>query len=770
MATHIVGGELNYVYLGSNRYEIRLTVYRDCFNGVPPFDDPAFLGIFNGSNTLLTSIQMALRTIDTLPSAINTPCFNAPLSICYEITTYIDTLVLPPSASGYKLVYQRCCRNQTILNINDPGATGAAYIATVPGSAVATNNSNPIFKNLPPSFVCVNAPFLFDHSAIDPDGDSLVYELCAPLSGGDQVVPQPQPPFNPPYAPPFNPVNWKSPYSLNNLFGGIPLVIDSNSGLLSAVPNTQGQFVYGVCVKEFRNGVYISETRRDFQANVIQCPTLLLSSFLAPEFQCGNTNVSFINQSIGAAAFHWDFGVTGSNVDTSNQISPNFTYPDTGTYTVTLIAYSAIIPGCTDTIKKIIKFYPELITSAGFSTDPCTYGVQFNDSTDLSSGPTTQWQWQFGDAGVSNTSDPMHVYPGAGIFNGQLIQTSTAGCKDTVVFSVDLKKRLQADQTTFISPDCFGVCNATATTLFSGGISPYIIQWNDPLNQQTQTASGLCAGAYQVSITDSNNCVVNSNININQPPLLTGSIVSSEAYCNGACIGTAFIATSGGTLPLTYQWNDTNLQTTAYATGLCQGVYNVIVRDTNGCIYSDSVTINSSSYQPSVSVFADPDTVFVGQTSQLTSNFPLPANIDWTPIQTLTSTTISNPIAFPGELTTYVLTITDSLGCSNSDSVTVYVKTTICRDPELFVPSAFSPNQDGKNDILFVRGNAIKELYFAVYDRWGELVFESNNKTIGWNGMHKGQEAHPGVYVYYLKAICFGESEFKYKGNVTLLR
>ena len=113
-ATHIVGGELNYKNLGGNNYEIRLTVYRDCYVGVPPFDSPAFVGIFDSNNALLQTLQMPYLGLDTLPPAINDACTIPPLDFCYEVTTYIDTVNLPPLAGGYQISYQRFCRHQKL--------------------------------------------------------------------------------------------------------------------------------------------------------------------------------------------------------------------------------------------------------------------------------------------------------------------------------------------------------------------------------------------------------------------------------------------------------------------------------------------------------------------------------------------------------------------------------------------------------------------------------------------------------------------------------
>jgi gliding motility-associated-like protein len=93
-----------------------------------------------------------------------------------------------------------------------------------------------------------------------------------------------------------------------------------------------------------------------------------------------------------------------------------------------------------------------------------------------------------------------------------------------------------------------------------------------------------------------------------------------------------------------------------------------------------------------------------------------------------------------------------------------------CDWPYIFVPNAFSPNGDGINDVLYVRSIYAEEVYFVVFNRWGEKVFETNDITIGWNGIYKGRDADPGVFDYYLEVKCFNQVYFKKKGNITLIR
>src|SRR6185295_10151536 len=198
IATHIVGGELYYRWLGNYNYEITLVVYRDCYNGVPPFDPIGCVGIFDINNILIANLTFPVDPDSLrLPPAILAPCFIPPIDVCYEKSFYQTTVTLPPIAGGYQLAYQRCCRNNSINNIQQPGATGITIYATIPGDPALAINSNPVFdtiapaspdsSTLPPSFACLGIQFEFDNSAIDADGDSLVYELCNPYEGLSQA-------------------------------------------------------------------------------------------------------------------------------------------------------------------------------------------------------------------------------------------------------------------------------------------------------------------------------------------------------------------------------------------------------------------------------------------------------------------------------------------------------------------------------------------------------------------------------------------------------
>ena len=768
-ATHIVGGELNYRYLGNNIYEINLTVYRDCYNGVPPFDDPASVGIFNAiNNAFIREKLFNFVELDTVPPTINSPCFLPPTDICYERTVYTDTVILPPSAGGYILSYQRCCRNVTIVNIITPESTGATYEAWMAGTSTFSQNSNPVFTNWPPPFVCAGYPFVFDHSATDYEGDSIVYQLITPLDGASTSNPMPQPPNQPPYAPVF----FNPPYSVGDMIGGVPpMAIDPNTGILTCLPTTLGQFVVGIRAIEYRGGVVVGYTRRDFQLNVVPCPTLVVAALQNPLISCGSNTVLFQNLSFNAGSYSWDFGVQGSTTDVSTATTPSFTYPDTGTYTVTLIAYSNIDPGCADTTYGTVTILPDYVADFSYTIDTCKNEVSFNDTSNSVSGTTIAASWTFGDGSTSNLQNPTHTYGSSGTWNAQLIATSSRGCKDTIIKPVVLLPSIDVQVQSKTDVSCLGDCNGTAQTTAINGLPPYNYQWNDPAQQTTSLADSLCPGIYTVTVTDDRGCTTTETITISEPAALTASAISTPDYCGGICGGSASVNATGGTVQYSYLWSDPQQQQTATANGLCQGTYTVTVTDSRGCSYIDSIQVAYVDSFPVLDATADTTQLYVGQSTYIHANtVNTNWSINWTPSFSLNSSTSFDPLASPPITTTYVLTGTDQNGCPSYDSVTIEVKDVLCAEPEIFIPNAFSPNSDQNNDILYVRGNTIEKVYLAIYDRWGEILFETNSTSLGWDGTYKGQPVTADVYVYYVEITCYDKSQFKKKGNISVIR
>lgn len=353
---HIIGGEMYYVCNANGTYTFTMKLYRDCNSSGAPFDNPASFAIFDDANQLVEQLTSTVQSIEEIDPDLDSPCLDFPPNICVEEGTYQFTVTLDTDVSSYQVVYQRCCRNQTIQNLENPGAQGLTIVAEVPQTNVADCNSSPSFNNFPPPVLCSFEQLVFDHSATDPDGDELVYSLCSPYIGGTQAVPAPVPPSNPPY----DVVVWNGAYSAIDPLDADPMLsIDPVTGLLTGEPTVQGQFVVGVCVEEYRDGVLIGTNKRDFQFNVAQCDPVseALIQEITEEELCDDLSFNFTNLGNPANEYVWDYGDPTTEDDESIGYNGFYTFPDTGTYVITLISNPGVF--CSDTAEIILPVYNE---------------------------------------------------------------------------------------------------------------------------------------------------------------------------------------------------------------------------------------------------------------------------------------------------------------------------------------------------------------------------------------------------------------------------
>lgn len=444
-ATHVVGGEVTYKCLGNNWYLIKIDLYIDCLNGEPTAisqDKPAYIGIFDADKpsqfTIIDSI--AKPTEIPVPPNFNNQCVNNPPQLCLRKVSFAKQYQLPPNANGYRAVYTRCCRNASINNIHNSSELGATYYCDIPPVQEAVCNNSAVFKNYPPQIICINNPLVYDHSATDPDGDSLSYEFCYAYSGGEPKDPKPIPQATIPPAI----TGYINPYSYTNPMGGNPQVkINPTTGIISGTPVMQGRYVVSVCCHEWRNGVMINTVKREFQFVVTNCSKAVVANVpqYSDEFntyivECESNTVKFVNNSTGGFSYLWDFGVPGA---TSTDYEPTYTYPDTGVYVMKLVVNKNST--CPDSISRLVKVYPS------YSTDFVTEGlkcpmsnIQFNDLSDGTYKPVVSWAWDFGDGNFSSDQNPLHAYKQGGLYNVKLISKSIKGCSDTSIQQLDVEK------------------------------------------------------------------------------------------------------------------------------------------------------------------------------------------------------------------------------------------------------------------------------------------------------------------------------------------
>ena len=401
-ATHIVGGELYYDHLGGDQYQVSLKLFRDCGPGNvndTQYDGVVSIGVFGGDGTEFSVQTLQFPGSEQVTVTLNDPCLTAPPTICVELAIYTGVFTLPARPDGYHLTYQRCCRTPTIVNVPNAGDLGLTCTVRIPGSVV--NNSSARFAEYPPIALCLDQDLIFDHSATDPDGDSLAYDLCTPFNGGTAFDPIPVP-----TAPPYTEIPWAAGYSETNQVDSDPgIAIDPLTGVLTVRPTLAASYTVAVRVKEYRAGVLLSETRRDFRFDVVPCQSAVLAE-IGPQTDPGNDpcaglEVAFVNASQTGQLWFWDFGDTGSESDTSSAFSPTWTYAEPGTYLITLInnpGYS-----CADTAIATFVVNEPLVVSFAAPGPVCgTLVTEFIAQGNQTTAAT--YSWQFGANATPQTA------------------------------------------------------------------------------------------------------------------------------------------------------------------------------------------------------------------------------------------------------------------------------------------------------------------------------------------------------------------------------
>lgn len=730
-ARHIIGGNMTYKCLENDRYQFTLKVYRDCgCSNCAYFDDQAAIGVYRCGNTvdcgslnqvtndLFTSLNVRLGPVSyvDLPDY---PCLIPP-DVCVQEGVYTFELFLPAGAESYHVSYQRCCRNETISNIINPDAMGATYSVEITPEAQQMCNSSPVFNSFPPTVLCAGQPFEYDHSATDADGDQLVYEFCAPFLGGGNnlsatfvntcigAAPIPACP------PPYSTVDFTPGYTPFEPMAGLPPVtIDPLTGVISGTPDQIGQFVVGVCVSEYRDGVLLSQIFRDFQFNVANCdPTVIAdiredAQLADQEFivnSCGNTVIQFDNQSYQEQyidEYFWRFDINGSP-EVFNEWSPTVEFPGVGTYNGVLI----LNPGteCGDTATIYVNVYPAIEADFSFDYDTCVAGpVTFTDLSSTGSCCLTGWDWSFGDGNSSLIQHPEHIYRVPGDIPVTLTVRDTNQCEDRLT---KVLAYYPVPDLIVISPSTFLGCqpadiffnnlsfpiDTTYDILWEfgdGGTGGEISPWHTYEEPGTYTVS--------VSITSPIGCETDTTFNdlikVRPSPV---SIFD-------------FDPERVSILEPNVQFEDQS-------------------EDAYGGVYWN---------------FGDG-----GFSSQLN------------PYYTYSDTGVVQVTHIATHLS----------GCQD----TSYALIDVFPEVRYFLPNGFTPNGDGLNDeykgVGIMKGAT--NFNMTIWNRWGEMVFEASDPEDGWDGNKRstGKAVPAGVYVVLVSYNDPRGKPVKIKGLATVVK
>jgi gliding motility-associated-like protein len=461
--------------------------------------------------------------------------------------------------------------------------------------------------------------------------------------------------------------------------------------------------------------------------------------------QCNGTATVTVSGGTAPYTYTWSVG---------NQSTTSISNLCQGSYSVTVTDTN----GCTLQQTFTITEPPGITANATSTATTC--GNNNGTASVTASGGTGTLTYAWSPSGGNNSTASNLA---AGSYT--VLVTDANGCTQTATVNVAPSSAPTVTLQGQTNLTCATGTNGDATVTVNGGASPYTYAWS-PSGGTAATATGLGVGTYTCTITDAAGCTITQTVTITAPPPITASSSTTFASCQNND-GTATATANGGTGTLTYLWSPSG-GTSANATGLSVGTYTCTITDANGCTQTTTCTV----------VFSNPPVANAGPdvTIQGGSSTGIAATgggtYSWSPSTGLSCTTCANPNANPFETTEYCVTVTDQNGCTATDCMTITVDVPCPTNGDFSAPNAFSPNDDGHNDVFTIQGwkPCMTDFKMIIYDRWGEKVFESTDITLGWDGTYKGKQLDAGVFLYYVTAKLPNGALATKKGNISLVR
>ena len=451
----------------------------------------------------------------------------------------------------------------------------------------------------------------------------------------------------------------------------------------------------------------------------------------------GSTDgIATVTASGGTAPYTYSWSPSGGNAAVANNLAA-------GNYTATVTDNN----GCTTTAAATINQPAALITSVSSQNTSC--GNKDGSALVQVTGGISPYRFTWGPGNLSGASV-------TNLDSGQYIVTveDTNGCmqNDTTFIASSTAVKLQLSHK---DVDCFGNITGNAAVEISGGTSPYNISWAS--GTQTYTGNSLKnagAGTFTITVHDADICAATGSVIITQPTPFNLLVNTQPSVCSQNN-GTATVTVSGATPPYSYLWL-TLTDTTPAVTNLSPGLYQMSVTDKNNCVVTTGAQIEN--INPLQISLGSDTTICEGDKIILSpGNF---SSYTWQDYSKTPAYTVL-------QQGSYSVTVTDTLGCTASDTIKI-----VADCGEIFFPSAFTPNNDSRNDYFGPLGNlnAVKDYSLVVYNRWGQLVFQSSDPFKKWDG--KVQANNPqaaSTFVWIAKFTYKTQTNIVRKGTVTIV-
>lgn len=527
-------------------------------------------------------------------------------------------------------------------------------------------------------------------------------------------------------------------------------------------------------------------------SDTVYLQVVVINNSILPAFQfskidsCSPYSALLTNTSIippvGTTTFHWDFG---DGTTSTLQNPPLHTFPDTGCYTIRLILTNPQACKSPDTIIHKICYQVTTVTAA--MTIPDTLCINMPGQFSSNAINAQSIQWDFGDGTSGSMPNTSHTYSAPGLYTVRLIATNLQACipKDTVTKQLYVSNNIIHADFQFTKIDTckpftatFQNTSAFGTTTGAQVFTKFNWDFGDGTTSTLQHPPLHAfpdSGCYDVRLIMVDTTACNTPDTVIKRICFDATIVVADFLApDTVCQNNGVLFSDRSKNATSYQWifgdGQTSNATSPVHAFQAAGTYSVtlIVGNPNSCNKFDTITYSITVRKLPVADFIHRPLVPVGNELTVFTNRSKDAISYIWDFGDGTGSNEKDPSHQYKRTKTYLVCLTaiDDKGCAD----------TICKSvdalviPAIGVPTAFSPNGDGANDILYVYGAAVESFTFKLYNRWGQLLFETTDLTKGWDGLYKGKPQEMDSYAYTLQANFYDGTTASKEGNVTLLR
>ncbi|NBB31595.1 gliding motility-associated C-terminal domain-containing protein [Cellulophaga sp. BC115SP] len=655
---------------------------------------------------------------------------------------------------GYYVAHNRCCRNSNVSNIVNSSNSGFAFYTEFPPllrNGKNFYNSSPSFSAIMGEYVCMNDPFRYNFGAVDEDGDSLVYALSTPLKG---MADYRNLTIN--IHGPYPEVQWQSGYNYLNPIPGSPkLEVDSKKGVLTITPSQLGLFVFAIeCIEYRKIGkifVRLGVTKRDFQLMVIDCPppNNIPNPTLAVSGQIGNTpqicfgeNVTIETAYNNNWIYQWE--MDGDNIPGENNN--------------TLIASKA---GIYNVLVSLKNSCAKSRASAQITLKPISEKTKIqldkpeiceDDQSVLTTtyqGTEYQFTWYKNLKVLSNTNT---------------VQSSLSTNEQGKYFVV-IKANNKPQQCPIVSDTVEVIVSPSPNSQLSttGDKSEFcagdLFELNVPTQSNTSViwykdGAALSDNAFKLKVSDGGNyfaklsdgnCSTETiKMDVKKLSVLDIKVDSIPPICDGSITriilkGTpqgGFFLGDGIVDPINGVFDVANV-----LEGKHQITYKI--RGDLWCQSGEKVTSINIGKPTSFTLSPSKYEVFEGSKIQVSGPLIDKARYEWLPVLNISDSKSRTPTIIARDNQKYTLSLTNDMGCISKSEIEIDVK------KSLLIPTAFSPNGDGYNDTWEIKGiDSYDDAQIQIYDRWGNMIYESEGIYKPFEGRVNGSVLSSGVYAY----------------------